>query len=117
MGSSDFVCCCIRLPHTTEHSEAAVKAAIFADAIPRCECKGLIKPDIVFFGEGLPQRFHECVRSDFKDVDLLLVMGTSLQVQPFASLIDEVPERCIRLLINREAAGKRRGRSLGFGGV
>jgi hypothetical protein len=33
-----------------------------------------------------------------------------MQVQPFASLIDEVPEKCIRVLINREKAGERRGK-------
>ena len=36
--------------------------------------------------------------------DLLLVMGTSLVVQPFASLVDRVPPDCPRLLINREKA-------------
>ena len=34
--------------------------------------------------------------------DLLVVMGTSLVVQPFASLVDRVPPDCPRLLINRE---------------
>ena len=62
---------------------------------------GLVKPDIVFFGEQLPRRFYElagipvhpgmdCSDSDFASCDLLIVMGTSLVVQPFASLIDQV---------------------------
>lgn len=66
---------------------------------------GLVKPDIVFFGEQLPQRFFECVRSDFQQCDLLLVMGTSLVVQPFASLIDAAPRGTPRLLVNRERVG------------
>ena len=49
---------------------------------------GLVKPDIVFFGEQLPERFGRLVPADFDACDLLLVMGTSLQVQPFASLVD-----------------------------
>ena len=49
---------------------------------------GLVKPDIVFFGEQLPERFRRLVPADFDACDLLLVMGTSLQVQPFASLVD-----------------------------
>lgn len=69
------------------------------------ECQGLVKPDIVFFGEGLPKRFHELIKTDFPQADLLIVMGTSLQVQPFASLIDNVPRSCVRLLVNREPAG------------
>ncbi len=56
---------------------------------------GLVKPDIVFFGESLPSRFFRCI-PDLKTADLLIVMGTSLQVQPFASLIDAVPATCPR---------------------
>ena len=73
--------------------------------IPRCtiaKCKGVVKPDIVFFGENLPERFFKCVREDFKQCDLLIVLGTSLVVQPFASLIDRVGPHCPRLLINME---------------
>ena len=70
---------------------------------------GLVKPDISFFGERLPDRFYEraglladSVDSDFAECDLLIVMGTSLVVQPFASLIDRVPDTCPRLLLNRQ---------------
>lgn len=66
---------------------------------------GLVKPDIVFFGESLPARFFRCI-PDLKSADLLIVMGTSLQVQPFASLIDAVPESCPRVLINLERVGE-----------
>ena len=41
---------------------------------------GIVKPDIVFFGEGLPQRFFHLLEEDFPQCDLLLVMGTSLKV-------------------------------------
>ena len=40
-----------------------------------------------FFGENLPERFWQQVPVDFPKADLLIVMGTSLVVQPFASLI------------------------------
>ncbi len=63
---------------------------IFADVVPRCEaCEKLIKPDIVFFGESLPQRFFQLVQQDFQQCDLLIIMGTSLTVQPFASLVSK----------------------------
>lgn len=84
---------------------------IVADAclkgqICRCsECNGLVKPDIVFFGESLPERFQGLVMQDFPSCDCLIVMGTSLQVQPFASLIDMVPATAMRILINREVTG------------
>jgi len=67
---------------------------------------GLVKPDIVFFGEQLPERFFSCAADDFKKCDLLIVMGTSLVVQPFASLIGFPKSDCPRVLINRERAGE-----------
>mmetsp|Transcript_36742 Transcript_36742/g.116976 ORF Transcript_36742/g.116976 Transcript_36742/m.116976 type:complete len:335 (-) Transcript_36742:386-1390(-) len=67
---------------------------------------GLVKPDIVFFGEALPPRFFECAEADFPRCDLLLVMGTSLVVQPFSGLIDLVPPSAKRVLINRQRAGE-----------
>ena len=44
--------------------------------------------DIVFFGEALPDRFVRCAKEDMQKCDLLIVMGTSLLVHPFASLVD-----------------------------
>eukprot|EP01006_Ploeotia_vitrea_P010110 TRINITY_DN2592_c0_g1_i1.p1 TRINITY_DN2592_c0_g1~~TRINITY_DN2592_c0_g1_i1.p1 ORF type:complete len:580 (-),score=92.31 TRINITY_DN2592_c0_g1_i1:37-1776(-) len=66
---------------------------------------GLVKPDIVFFGENLPERFHRCWRMDMPKCDLLIVMGTSLVVTPFALLTDSVQHDVPRLMINREPAG------------
>ena len=88
--------------------DAAVnKADILAGRVSRCPtCGGLVKPRIVFFGESLPPAFHEGITRDFPQCDLLLCMGTSLTVQPFASLIDRVPATTPRLLINREEVGK-----------
>ncbi|XP_039616524.1 NAD-dependent protein deacetylase sirtuin-2 [Polypterus senegalus] len=84
-----------------------MKEKIFSEEIPKCEkCNSLVKPDIVFFGENLPARFFSSVQSDFPACDLLLIMGTSLKVQPFASLISKVPSSTPRLLINKEKAGK-----------
>jgi NAD-dependent deacetylase sirtuin 2 len=75
---------------------------------------GLVKPDIVFFGEKLPPRFQECMMSDLPQCDLLIVMGTSLKVQPFASLVGQVASDVPRLLINREKAGERMGGIVGM---
>ena len=73
---------------------------------------GLVKPDIVFFGEALPDRFFRALDADFAACDLLLVAGTSLVVHPFASL----PALCVgatpRALLNRERCGE--GPEVGF---
>ena len=73
--------------------------------VPRCsKCNGLVKPDIVFFGEALPEAFHRN-RALPAEADLAIVLGTSLTVQPFASLPSFVGEQTPRLLINLEQVG------------
>lgn len=46
-----------------------------------------MKPDIVFFGEDLPQRFYTLQLPDFSKCDLLIVMGTSLEVRGLGSIM------------------------------
>eukprot|EP00747_Dinoflagellata_sp_TGD_P187553 gnl/TRDRNA2_/TRDRNA2_45276_c0_seq1.p1 gnl/TRDRNA2_/TRDRNA2_45276_c0~~gnl/TRDRNA2_/TRDRNA2_45276_c0_seq1.p1 ORF type:complete len:644 (+),score=99.36 gnl/TRDRNA2_/TRDRNA2_45276_c0_seq1:52-1983(+) len=98
------------------HDSDWVREEIFADRIPiRCtKCNGLVKPDIVFFGEPLPKRFSMMRQADLPEAELLIVMGTSLSVDPFASIVNEVRATCPRLLINRERVGVRQGRGPGF---
>lgn len=56
------------------------QADVMADKVPRCPvCTGVVKPDIVFFGEQLPARFLLHM-ADFALADLLLILGTSLEV-------------------------------------
>ena len=55
--------------------------------VPRCErCGGLIKPDVVFFGEPLPAIALEKAMQLSENADLMITMGTSLVVYPAASL-------------------------------
>lgn len=75
--------------------------------IPHCiapQCNGLVKPDIVFFGESLPVRFFQQM-AKIEEADLVIVMGTSLQVMPFAALPHRAKEETPRVLINREKVG------------
>uniref|UniRef100_A0A3P8PKL6 NAD-dependent protein deacetylase sirtuin-2 n=1 Tax=Astatotilapia calliptera TaxID=8154 RepID=A0A3P8PKL6_ASTCA len=79
---------CVSFCCRKEYSLEWMKEKIFSDDIPKCDkCSSLVKPDIVFFGENLPARFFTSMKMDFPRCDLLIVMGTSLQVQPFASLV------------------------------
>jgi NAD-dependent deacetylase sirtuin 2 len=80
-----------------------IRSTLEAGAVPRCSCNGIIKPDIVFFGEGLPKRFMTCLRSDLPQCDLMIVMGTSLAVTPFSNIISALDRNVPRLLVNREA--------------
>ena len=72
---------------------------------PLIECGGLVKPDIVFFGEMLPERFWIMRDRDVHLADLVICIGTSLEVYPFAGIADAVPESVPRLLINRDLVG------------
>ena len=44
------------------------------------EVAPIMKPDIVFFGEGLGDEFHNAVAADKEHVDLLIMIGSSLKV-------------------------------------
>lgn len=64
-----------------------IREEIFAQKIPVCsDCgpDGIMKPDIVFFGEGLPEKFHDAMAGDKDVADLLIVIGSSLKVRPVA---------------------------------
>ncbi len=54
--------------------------------IPYCECKGIIKPDVVLYGEALPNAFDEAINY-ITNADTLIVAGTSLTVEPASSLV------------------------------
>ncbi|MCJ1341288.1 Sir2 histone deacetylase Hst2 [Bachmanniomyces sp. S44760] len=91
----------------TEYPGDLMRKTVLAKEIPHCltpNCNGLVKPDIVFFGEPLPEEFSKN-RSLPADADLCIVMGTSLSVQPFASLPGFCSEGVPRVLINLERVG------------
>ncbi|KAL9652920.1 hypothetical protein ABK040_015437 [Willaertia magna] len=82
------------------------------DCVLRCDnCKtGIVKPDIVFYGEELPDKYFKCHKSDFhgeakRNCKFLLVIGTSLQVAPVSTLVENVYVYTHRLLVNREKCG------------
>ncbi|XP_029315941.1 NAD-dependent protein deacetylase sirtuin-3, mitochondrial isoform X2 [Cottoperca gobio] len=82
-----------------------LRSDVMGGMVPKCTaCKGIVKHDIVLFGEELPHHFFKYL-TDFPLADLLIVMGTSLEVEPFASLAGEVRSSVPRLLINRDLVG------------
>ena len=69
-----------------------------------CGCSTM-KPAIVLFRSRLPPTFGQNVPRDVMDVDLLMVLGTSLRVAPANQLVRQVPRAALRVLVNREEAG------------
>ncbi|CAH0546882.1 unnamed protein product [Brassicogethes aeneus] len=105
----------------------AIRETVLAQKIPLCEvchageessistdelgeerdyhalvASGVMKPDIVFFGEGLPDTFHEAMSEDKTQCDLLVVIGSSLKVRPVALIPSSLPPNVPQILINRE---------------
>jgi len=68
---------------------------------PICDCGAVLRPNVAFFGD-MVQGYH-MAKNAVKNADLILVVGTSLQVAPFNQLILEKNEHAIVVLINDSA--------------
>ena len=76
-----------------------------ADGVPRCECGGLIKPDVVLYEEGLdPGVIDHSIRA-IREADTLIIGGTSLVVYPAAGFIDYFRGKHL-VVINKSATAK-----------
>ena len=79
---------------------------------PQCpQCRGQLRPDIVWFGEGLPEDVWMASRLAARECDVFLVVGTSAVVHPAASLIPlsksaakPVPAKVIEVNLTRTEA-------------
>jgi NAD-dependent deacetylase len=74
---------CEHVLHHTDSNQAIV-ASDGHRLCPQCNCA--MKPDVTLFGEDLPGAAWEAARSELKQAELLLVVGSSLTVEPVASL-------------------------------
>ena len=63
---------------------------------------GVLKPDITFFGEALPSKFHKTIREDVLECDLLICIGTSLKVAPVSEIVNMIPAHVPQVLINKD---------------
>lgn len=56
-----------------------------SDDVPSCDyCRGILKPDVIFFGEALPQQILAQAMQEAESCDLMIVIGSSLVVYPAA---------------------------------
>lgn len=72
------------------------------DAIPKCECGGVIRPDITLYEEGLPEDQVAGALNAIQTADMMIIGGTSLTVYPAASFINYFKGKYIAV-INRDA--------------
>jgi NAD-dependent deacetylase len=90
-------CSCPGCGERVALEEVRARVARAADGVPRCaHCAAPIKPDVVLFGEMLPLEALERSRELCEGAELLLCIGSSLEVHPVASLP----------LLTRDAGGR-----------
>lgn len=70
---------------------ADLAPAVQAKRVPHCDCGGVWKPQVTFFGEDLPNRVAFKLEEDRERADLLLVIGTSLAVAPISKIMGWLP--------------------------
>ena len=105
--------------HGSIHRNYCQKCGKFYDAayvkaskgIPRCECGGVIKPDVVLYEEGLDQDVIRQSVYAIANADTLIIGGTSLAVYPAASFIDYF-RGCHLVVINKGATAREVGAEL-----
>ncbi len=80
---------------------AQVITQFIADGqVPRHHCGGVLKPNVILFGEQLPVSEYIPAQQTIKRADLMLVIGSSLEVAPAADLPDLALRHGARLIIN-----------------
>ena len=69
--------------------------------IPRCECNGIIKPEVVLYEEGLDDAVMDAAMHHIRTADTLIIAGTSLTVFPAAGMVHSFKGKHL-VLINRD---------------
>lgn len=84
------------------HKEYDLNYVKNSNGVPRCDCGGIIKPDVVLYGEMLPEEeYNNSIRA-IEKCDMLMVLGTSLTVFPASDLINYFRGKYL-VIINRDS--------------
>lgn len=78
---------------------------IRSEGVPRCDCGGTVKPDVVLYEEGLDSNTLEKSVRYIRQADMLIIGGTFLVVYPAAGLIDYYRGSKL-VLINKDATAR-----------
>ncbi|GMF18964.1 unnamed protein product [Phytophthora lilii] len=93
---------------------SSLMPVIQAGIIPSCSepnCRGVLKPEITFFGEILDDKVSTTITKDRLKADLLIVMGTSLKVAPVMEIPGYLPAHIPQVVINKTALKKKKLKS------
>ena len=78
-----------------------VETIVGSQGIPKCDCGGIIKPDVVLYEEGLDDATVTAAVDDISKCDTLIIAGTSLTVYPAAGMVRYFRGKHL-VLINRD---------------
>ncbi len=78
-----------------------IDAIINSDGVPKCECGGIIKPDVVLYEEGLDNDTVNGAVAAIASCDMLIIAGTSMTVYPAAGLVRYFKGKYL-VVINRD---------------
>ena len=83
-----------------EYTYEQVVSHVKEGKVPMCsDCEGVIKPDITFYGESLPENAFKKALEESSKADLIIALGSTLMVQPAASFIDSTLNNGGKLII------------------
>ncbi len=98
LHGSIFRARCTRCGGTMDYRQPVDSSTV--DALPRCDgCAGLLRPDVVWFGERLPAREMALALEAARRADVCLVIGTRGAVFPAAGLVYEARERGAAVIV------------------
>lgn len=66
--------------------DPGLERTVLAGKVPHCACGGVLKPNVILFGEQLPVRVLNAALAEARRCDLILVAGSSLEVTPAADI-------------------------------
>ena len=72
-----------------------------SSGVPKCECGGTVKPDVVLYQEGLDENTVSGALAAISAADLIIVGGTSLNVYPAAGFLRYRQKSCKLVLVNK----------------
>ncbi len=76
---------CIRC-YTKVPVDPTLERSVLDGKVPKCQCGGVLKPDVILFGEQLPVKVLNQAMAEARRADLILVAGSSLEVTPAADI-------------------------------
>ena len=83
---------------------------LHSEGVPHCPCGGIIKPEVVLYGEPLDPQITQAAQEAIDRADLLLIGGTSLSVYPAAWYVADYPGPIV--MLNRTPTAMDRRASL-----